>query len=117
MYGKKFFATGKRKTSIARVWMEPGEGKFIINKRPMGEYFNGLNTLQAVLKQPLELTESLDKYDIYANVQGGGISGQTGAIRHAIAKALLLINPEFRNILNVCFFNSFIKIKYIQHIE
>jgi small subunit ribosomal protein S9 len=98
MHGKKYFATGKRKTAIARIWMEPGDGKFVINKRTLDEYF-GLPTLKMIIRQPLELTDSIDKYDIHANVFGGGISGQADAIKHAIAKALLLINPEFRQAL------------------
>ncbi len=99
MYEQNYFATGKRKTSIARVWMQPGEGKFTINDRTVDEYFGGLDSQIGAMKQPLELTDSLDKYNIYANVQGGGMSGQADAIRNGIAKALLLINPEFRALL------------------
>ncbi len=96
MYEQKYFATGKRKTSIARVWMQPGDGKITINDRSVGEYFGGLDSQIGAMKQPLELTDSLDKYDIYANVHGGGLTGQADAIRNGIAKALLLVNPEFR---------------------
>ena len=99
MQGKKFFATGKRKSSIARIWMEPGDGKIIINSKPIDDYFGGLSAKKAVLRQPLQLVELNDKYNVHANVHGGGMTGQAEAIRHGITKALLLVNPEYRAIL------------------
>jgi small subunit ribosomal protein S9 len=93
-----FYATGKRKSAIARVRMKPGEGKFEINRRALDEYF-GNEISKMVIKQPIELTETSGKYDIYVNVKGGGISGQAGAIRHGIAKVLLDVNSDFRGIL------------------
>jgi small subunit ribosomal protein S9 len=91
----QYTATGKRKSSIARVFLKPGAGKIVINERPVEEYF-GRETLRMILRQPLELTGTIGKYDISVNVNGGGGSGQAGAIRHGISKALLDINPEFR---------------------
>ena len=98
MSEERYYATGKRKTSVARVWLKPGDGKITINKHPMDEYLKR-ETAKMVIRQPLELTETLGKYDIYVNVQGGGISGQAGAIKHGISKALLEINPDFRPLL------------------
>lgn len=91
----QYTATGKRKSSIARVFLTPGAGKIIVNEKPVEEYF-GRETLRMILRQPLELTGTIGKYDISVNVNGGGGSGQAGAIRHGISKALLDINPEFR---------------------
>ncbi len=91
----QYTATGKRKSSIARVFLTPGAGKIIVNEKPVEEYF-GRETLRMILRQPLELTGTIGKYDISVNVTGGGGSGQAGAIRHGISKALLDINPEFR---------------------
>jgi len=88
---QRFYATGKRKASIARLYLVPGEGKVIINKRPEEEYF-GRESLRMIIRQPLEITDTLGKYDIYVNATGGGLSGQAGAIRHGISKALTLIN-------------------------
>ncbi len=96
MEGKKYFATGKRKTSVARVWMEPGSGSIIINKKPMDEYFRGLEIKKKVILQPLELTNFAGKFNVHVNVHGGGIKGQAEAIRHAIARTLLTISPETR---------------------
>ena len=84
----KFYGTGRRKSSIARVYLVPGNGTITINKRPLDEYF-GLETLKVVVKQPLVLTETTDKYDAIVNVHGGGYTGQAGAIRHGISRALL----------------------------
>ncbi len=98
MSEERYYATGKRKTSIARVWLRPGEGNITINKRPIDEYLKR-DTAKMIIRQPLELTETLGKYDIYVNVQGGGISGQAGAIKHGISKALLEVNPDFRPLL------------------
>jgi small subunit ribosomal protein S9 len=92
------YATGKRKTSIARVWLEPGEGKFIINERALKEYF-GRETCEMVILQPFDLTGTRNQFDVMVNVQGGGISGQSIAIRHGISKALLQYNQDFKDIL------------------
>ena len=94
----RFYATGKRKTSIARVWLKRGTGEFTINKRTMDEYFKR-ETLKMIIRQPFELTDTLSQYDVSVNVHGGGISGQAGAIRHGISKALLEINGDFRPVL------------------
>ena len=91
-------ATGSRKSSVARVRLVPGEGKIVINGRELGEYF-GLKTLELVVRQPLEATETLGKYDVLDNVVGGGIAGQAGAIRHGIARALLKVDADFRPLL------------------
>jgi small subunit ribosomal protein S9 len=99
MYEQKHFATGKRKTAIARVRMEPGEGKFVVNDRQLEDYFAGMSAQIAAIKQPLEMTDTAGKYDIYANVMGGGMTGQAGAVRHGIAKVLLAIDPAVRTIL------------------
>lgn len=94
----QYIATGRRKTSVARVRLIPGDGAIRVNKRDMDEYF-GLETLKLIVKQPLLLTETLGRYDVYANVYGGGISGQAGAIRHGISRALLKVDPELRKTL------------------
>lgn len=94
----QYLGTGRRKHSVARVRLLPGDGKIIINRRDMNEYF-GLETLKLIVKQPLLLTETLSRYDVYANVYGGGMSGQAGAIRHGIARALLKVDPEMRSAL------------------
>ena len=88
-------ATGRRKSSVARVRLVPCEGNIIINDRELTKYF-GLKTLELIIKQPLEATETVGKYDVLANVVGGGISGQAGAIRHGIARALLKVDEEYR---------------------
>jgi small subunit ribosomal protein S9 len=92
------YATGKRKTSIARVWLEPGDGKFVINERALKEYF-GRETCEMVILQPFDLTGTRNQFDVMVNVQGGGISGQSEAIRHGISKALLQYNQDFKDIL------------------
>lgn len=89
------YATGKRKTSIARVWLKAGEGKIIVNDKPVEEYF-GRETSIMLIKQPFDVTEALGKFDVKATVKGGGLSGQAGALKHGISKALLLANPEIR---------------------
>nr|WP_092073870.1 30S ribosomal protein S9 [Dendrosporobacter quercicolus]NSL47874.1 30S ribosomal protein S9 [Dendrosporobacter quercicolus DSM 1736]SDM69023.1 small subunit ribosomal protein S9 [Dendrosporobacter quercicolus] len=89
------YGTGRRKTSVARVRLVPGEGNIIVNNRPLNDYF-GLKTLELIVKQPLNLTETLGKYDVLAKVEGGGPSGQAGAIRHGIARALLRVDLEYR---------------------
>lgn len=88
-------ATGRRKSSIARVRLVPGEGNIIINQRELKSYF-GLKTLELIVKQPLVLTETEGKYDVLVNVLGGGFSGQAGAIRHGISRALLKVDVEYR---------------------
>lgn len=98
MAEQKYYATGKRKTSIARVWLTPGSGVITVNKRPLDVFF-GRETSKMVIRQPLELTDNLGKFDVSVNVVGGGISGQAGAIKHGITKALLEINPELRGVL------------------
>ncbi|PLX71891.1 MAG: 30S ribosomal protein S9 [Desulfuromonas sp.] len=95
MAEQKFYATGKRKTSVARVWLKPGTGNIVVNKRALDEYF-GRPTSKMVVRQPLELTENVGKFDIFVNVSGGGPSGQAGAIKHGITKALLEADPELR---------------------
>ena len=90
-----YYGTGRRKTSVARVRLVPGEGNVVINGRHIDEYF-GIKTLDLIVKQPLNLTETADKYDVIANVQGGGPSGQAGAIRHGISRALLELDAELR---------------------
>jgi len=91
----QYFGTGRRKTSVARVRLVPGEGKVIINKRDMENYF-GLDTLKYIVNQPLVLTGTKEKYDILVNVHGGGLSGQAGAIRHGIARALNKADENLR---------------------
>ncbi len=91
-------ATGRRKSFVARVRLVPGEGNVVINDRVMNEYF-GLKTLELIVNQPLEVTETKGKYDVLVNVNGGGFSGQAGAIRHGIARALLKVDADFRAVL------------------
>ena len=91
----KFYGTGRRKSSIARVYLVPGNGKITINKKDMDQYF-GLETLKIIVRQPLESTNTLYKYDVLVNVRGGGFTGQAGAIRHGIARALLNVDADFR---------------------
>jgi small subunit ribosomal protein S9 len=89
------YATGRRKESIARVRMKPGSGEFTVNDRTLDEYF-GRETSKMVLKQPLDIVEQVGKVDIFVTVCGGGLSGQAGAIRHGISRALIRLNPDFR---------------------
>jgi small subunit ribosomal protein S9 len=95
---EKIYATGKRKTAIARVWLEPGEGKMVVNDKPLKDYFSG-ETSELVALQPFDLTGTRNQFDISVNVRGGGPVGQTEAIRHGISKALLLYNGEFKDAL------------------
>ena len=95
MASVKYYGTGRRKKSIARVYLTPGTGKITINKRDIDEYF-GLETLKVVVRQPLVATETLEKFDVLVNVHGGGFTGQAGAIRYGIARALLKADAEFR---------------------
>lgn len=91
----QYYGTGRRKSAVARVRLIPGEGKITINKRDMDDYF-GLETLKVVVRQPLTLTGTLDKYDVIASVTGGGLTGQAGAIRLGVARALLRADSELR---------------------
>ena len=91
----KYYGTGRRKSSSARVYLVPGTGKVTINKRDMDEYF-GLETLKLIVRQPLEATSNTDKFDVLVNVRGGGFTGQAGAIRHGISRALLQVDAEYR---------------------
>ena len=94
----KFYGTGRRKKSIARVYLVPGKGEITINKRSIDEYF-GLETLKVIVRQPLVATDTTEKYDVLVNVHGGGYTGQAGAIRHGIARALLQADADFRPVL------------------
>jgi small subunit ribosomal protein S9 len=94
----RYYATGKRKTAVARCWLVAGSGKVTINARPVEQFF-GRQTDAMILRHPLVVTETVDKFDIIATVHGGGTSGQAGAIRHGIARALLNFNPELRQLL------------------
>ena len=94
----QYYGTGRRKKSVARVRLVPGQGKIIINNREMSDYF-GLKTLELIVKQPLELTNTTNQYDVLVNVHGGGTTGQAGAIRHGISRALLEVDADFRKAL------------------
>lgn len=91
----QYWGTGRRKNAVARVRLLPGDGKVVINNREFGDYFP-LETLKLIVKQPLLLTETANRYDVYANVYGGGTSGQAGAVRHGIARALLRVDANLR---------------------
>jgi small subunit ribosomal protein S9 len=98
MVEEKYYATGKRKTTVARVWLKPGGGTIEVNKRAFNDYFSR-ETLRMTVLQPFELTNTMGQFDVYANVNGGGISGQAGAIKHGISKALLIYNEKYREVL------------------
>ena len=98
MAAVQYYGTGKRKSSIARVWITPGTGAITVNKKTLDEYF-GRETSKMIVKQPLELTENLDKFDIMVTVKGGGDMGQAGAIKHGITKALLDSEESLRGTL------------------
>lgn len=98
MASARYYGTGRRKSSIARVYLVPGTGKVTINKRDMDDYF-GLETLKLIVRQPLAATNTTDKYDVLVNVHGGGFTGQAGAIRHGISRALLQADGDFRPVL------------------
>ena len=101
MYESKqqyFYGTGRRKSSVARVRVYPGSGKITINGRDIDDHF-GLETLKLIVRQPLALTETAEQFDIVCTVAGGGVTGQAGAIRHGLSRALLVFNPELRPIL------------------
>ena len=95
MASTQYLGTGRRKKSIARVRLLPGSGSITINKRELDNYF-GMETLKMIVRAPLTLTDTLSKYDIFVNVYGGGYTGQAGAIRHGIARALLVAEPALR---------------------
>ena len=95
---EKYYGTGRRKKSIARVYLVPGKGDVTINKRSMDEYF-GLETLKVIVRQPLVATDNSDKFDVIVTVRGGGYTGQAGAIRHGISRALLTVDSDFRPVL------------------
>jgi len=98
MAAASFYATGKRKSSIARVWIKPGTGVITVNTKTLDQYF-GRETSKMVVKQPLELTENVGKFDVFVTVKGGGDSGQAGAIKHGITKALIEADADLRGTL------------------
>ena len=98
MASVQYYGTGRRKTSVARVRLVPGQGKIIVNGRELKDYF-ALKTMELIIKQPLELTGTTNAYDVLANVQGGGSTGQAGAIRHGISRALLEVDGDYRKVL------------------
>ena len=98
MASARYYGTGRRKSSVARVYLIPGTGKITINKRDIDDYL-GLETLKVIVRQPLTATETVDKFDVLVNVKGGGYTGQAGAIRHGIARALLQVDSEYRPVL------------------
>jgi small subunit ribosomal protein S9 len=93
-----YYATGKRKNAIARAWLMPGNGKIVVNNQSIDDYFK-VESAKTIVKQPLVLVNTLESYDVKVNVSGGGYSGQAGAIRHGITKALIQANPDLRQIL------------------
>ncbi len=95
MANERYYGTGRRKSSVARVYLVPGTGKITINKRDIDEYL-GLETLKVVVRQPLVATDTLGKFDVLVNVKGGGYTGQAGAIRHGISRALLQVDESYR---------------------
>ena len=103
MASERYYGTGRRKSSVARVYLIPGSGKVTINKKDMDEYF-GLETLKIIVRQPLEATNMTDKFDVLVNVHGGGYTGQAGAIRHGISRALLEADKEYRPVLKAAGF-------------
>ena len=95
---KRFYATGRRKTAVARVYMKPGTGIMVVNKRNFDDYFTR-DVLKTIIRQPLEITSQVGKFDFYVNVDGGGIAGQADAVKHGISKALCEFDAELRPIL------------------
>ncbi len=95
---EKYYGTGRRKKSVARVYLTPGKGDVVINKRNMDDYF-GLETLKVIVRQPFVATGTTEKFDVLVNVRGGGYTGQAGAIRHGIARALLQVDSDYRPLL------------------
>lgn len=98
MASARYYGTGRRKSSVARVYLFPGTGKITINKRDIDDYL-GLETLKVIVRQPLEATGTVDKFDVKVNVKGGGFTGQAGAIRHGISRALLEADSDYRPVL------------------
>ncbi len=98
MANARYYGTGRRKSSVARVYLFPGTGKITINKRDIDDYL-GLETLKVIVRQPLEATGTVDKFDVLVNVKGGGFTGQAGAIRHRLARALLEADSDYRPVL------------------
>ena len=98
MVEEKYYATGKRKTTVARVGLKPGAGTIEVNKRAFNDYFPR-ETLRMTIQRPFELTNTMGQFDVYVNVNGGGMSGQAGAIKHGISKALLTYNEKYREVL------------------
>ena len=92
---EQFYGPGRRKSAVARVYLRPGKGNIVVNKRDIDAYF-GLETLKTIVRQPLVATNTADKFDVYVNVKGGGTTGQAGAVRHGIARALLKVDAEYR---------------------
>jgi small subunit ribosomal protein S9 len=99
----KYYGTGRRKNAIAKVWLTPGKGNLVVNKRDIDAYFDK-ETLKMIVKQPLELTSTLDKFDVTCTVLGGGSTGQAGAVRHGISRALMQADPELRTDLKAAGF-------------
>ena len=95
---ERYYGTGRRKTSVARVYLMPGKGDVTVNRKTMDDYF-GLETLKAIIRQPLVATGNVDKFDVLVNVRGGGFTGQAGAIRHGISRALLQVDADYRPVL------------------
>ena len=93
-----YYSTGKRKTSVARIWLTPGSGGIVVNNKPVDEYFK-IESLKGMVKQPLVLTNTLESFNVKSSVIGGGVAGQAGAVRHGITKALILANPDLRKAL------------------
>ncbi len=103
MASARYYGTGRRKKSVARVYLMPGTGKITINKRDIDDYL-GMETLKVIVRQPLAATDTVDKFDVLVNVRGGGFTGQAGAIRHGIARALLQADPDYRPTLKAAGF-------------
>ena len=103
MATEKYYGTGRRKSSIARVYVMPGKGNITINKRSIDEYF-GLETLKVIVRQPLAAIDAVDKFDVIITVHGGGYTGQAGAIRHGVARALLQADNDYRPVLKAAGF-------------
>lgn len=98
MAAERYYGTGRRKKSVARVYLTPGSGQITINKRDIDDYF-GMDTLKVIVRQPLVATDTAGKFDVSVNVYGGGFTGQAGAVRHGIARALTQADPQYRPIL------------------
>lgn len=94
----RYYGTGRRKTAVARVWIVPGDGEIIVNNKPADQYFP-TRTLQTLIRQPLEITQNSGRFNVIANVRGGGLSGQAGAVRLGLARALVKADPDLRPVL------------------